>query len=96
MTSPHYIIVLKDDSSYVSNGRVWPQEGNIGSAILRRITDIPDRIANIDGFEPDEYLLYYDGPSEGYINPSDVKTIINVDTLIDEELDQLDKSIEEP
>lgn len=96
MTSPNYIIILKDDGSYVSNGRVWPNEGHISSAILNKVPDIPDRIANIDGFEPDDYLLYYDGPSDGYINPSDVKTIINVDTLIEEELDQLDKSIEEP
>jgi len=96
MAAPHYIIVPKEDGTYVSGGRVYPAEGAIAPTILRRLTDIPDRIANIDGFEPDDHVIYFDGSREGYVNPSSVATIINVETLLEEELDKLDKSVEQP
>ncbi|MFD1643250.1 MULTISPECIES: hypothetical protein [Haloferacaceae] len=96
MATPNYIIVPKEDGSYVVGGRAYPTEGTIGATILRELTDIPERIANISGFEPDEYVFYFDGPSEGYINPSSVETVINVETLLEEELNKLDKSIEHP
>ena len=74
-----------------------PNGGMIVSPVFRRVEDIPDRIANLAGFEPDDYVIQFDGRAKGYINPSDIEAVVDLEALtLTNELDKLDKSIVEP
>lgn len=90
-----YAIILEEDAQYIIDRGVYPYEHPIGAQVLRRVTDIPDFIQDLDQFDPEDELLYYESAGGGYINPSTVETIVNLNTLIEEELDKLDKAIED-
>lgn len=74
-----------------------PDKRMIVSPVFHRVKNVPDRIANLAGFEPDDYIIRFDGRAEGYINPSDIEAIVNLEMLaFTDELDKLDNSIVEP
>lgn len=90
-----YAIILEEGAQYIIDRGVYTYEHPIGAQVLRDITDIPNFIRDLDQFDPEDELLYYESAGGGYINPSTVETIVNLDTVIDEELDKLEEAIED-
>lgn len=97
MGSPNYIIVLKDGREYATMNRVFQYERPLQANQIKELTEIPEHIADLNDFNPGETVLYLDGGgSKEYVEPGAVKTIINLNTLIEEELSKLDESLEDP
>lgn len=91
---PAYLIIPKTDAEYVSDQQLWTTEGPIGSQTLKTLDSPPSEVTEVKDFTSANKIVYFDTETQtGYIAASDIKAVIDIDTLVAKELDSLSESI---